>query len=173
MKILIIGNITSGKTTLGKKLEEMLEYEFVRIDSIREEHLDGTVSGEYLCLHNFIKKMEQKNNAMFEFTGAGCHKHAIKRVLEQYPGKKLIVLCRTSNIQIIEARIEKKTYSYEHPFGIDIRQHIYKVEEELKDDIKNEFWKMNNSVILGVHMNCIENIEQNAISIYDRIGKES
>ncbi len=41
MKILIIGNIGSGKTTLGKKIQEITGYKFVQIDKLREKYLTG------------------------------------------------------------------------------------------------------------------------------------
>jgi len=37
MKILIIGNIGSGKTTLGNKIQELTGYKFVQIDELREK----------------------------------------------------------------------------------------------------------------------------------------
>ncbi|GAG55695.1 unnamed protein product [marine sediment metagenome] len=39
MKILIIGNLGSGKTTLGKKIKEMTSYEFIQIEELRKKYL--------------------------------------------------------------------------------------------------------------------------------------
>ena len=37
MKILIIGNVGSGKTTLGEKIQKITGFIFVQIDQLREE----------------------------------------------------------------------------------------------------------------------------------------
>jgi len=62
MRILIIGNIGSGKTTLGKKIREIIGYKFVQIDEIREQYLKNAVSEEYFCLYYFLKTIEQNKN---------------------------------------------------------------------------------------------------------------
>ena len=59
MKILIIGNIGSGKTTLGNKIQELTGYKFVQIDKLRKEYLKNAVSEEYYCIYQFLKAIEK------------------------------------------------------------------------------------------------------------------
>ena len=79
MKILIIGNIGSGKTTLGRKIQELTGFRFVQIDELREKYLKNSISGEYLSLHKFLKEIEEHKDIILEFTGVGCHKYALKK----------------------------------------------------------------------------------------------
>lgn len=44
MKIFLIGFMGSGKTTLGKKLANILKYQFIDLDSCIEEHEARTIS---------------------------------------------------------------------------------------------------------------------------------
>jgi len=95
MKILIIGNIGSGKTTLGNKIQELKGYKFVQIDKLRKEYLKNAVSEEYYCIYQFLKAIEENENIILEFTGAECHKYAIKRALELSNDLILFILCKT------------------------------------------------------------------------------
>ena len=101
MKILIIGNIGSGKTTLGKKIQEITGFKFVQIDELREKFLNNSVSGEYLSLHKFLKEIEENENLILEFTGVGCHKYAIKKSLELNSDNIMIILCKTRNFDLL------------------------------------------------------------------------
>ena len=69
MKILIIGNLGSGKTTLGKAIQELTGFKFIQIDEIREKYLRGKVSQEYYCLHEFIQAIETNDELILEFSG--------------------------------------------------------------------------------------------------------
>jgi len=144
MKILIIGNIGSGKTTLGKKIQEITGYKFVQIDELRENYLNNSVSGEYLSLHKFLKEIEDNDNLILEFTGVGCHKHAIKKALELNSDKIIIIQCKTRKFNLILKRIENKNFNYISPFNEDIKEHSLFVNEELNMDLKNHFWNCEN-----------------------------
>ena len=110
MKILIIGNIGCGKTTLGNYLSKRLGYKFVQIDEIRSSYLkDKKVSLEYLSLYYFIKAIEESDNLILEFTGVGCHKYAVKRALELTGDTVLVIICKINDIELLRRRIEKKT----------------------------------------------------------------
>ena len=75
VKILILGNIGAGKTTVAKQLQQKIGYELCPIDDFRKEYGDGTVTGEYLALYHFLKECSNNRNAILEFTGAGCHEY--------------------------------------------------------------------------------------------------
>jgi len=144
MKILIIGNIGSGKTTLGRKIQELTGFKFIQIDELRERFFEKKVSEEYYCLYEFLKAIEDIDSVILEFTGAGCHKYAIKRALELTNDTVLIILCKTKLISTLRERIKEKEFNYVNPFNIDINEHIQFVENELNQDICNKFWSSNN-----------------------------
>ena len=161
MKILIIGNIGSGKTTLGKKIQEITGYKFVQIDELREKYLNNSVSGEYYSLHKFLKEIEDNENLILEFTGVGCHKYAIKKVLELNNDKIIIILCKTREFNLILKRIENKNFSYISPFNEDIKEHSLFVNEELNLDLKNHFWNCENFEFIEVFMDNIKDVITN------------
>ena len=131
MKILIIGNIGSGKTTLGKKIQEITGYKFVQIDELREEYLEKKVSEEYYCLYEFLKAIENNNDVILEFTGAGCHKFAIKRALELTNNNIIIIHCKNRDFSLILERLKHKELNENFPFDMDIDNHITYIKEEL------------------------------------------
>jgi len=162
MKILIIGNIASGKTTLGMKISEMLDIPLIEIDKIREKYLiHGKVSEEYLCLYHFLRHAESNESVILEFTGVGCHKYAVRRALELSGHKVLVIVCRTNNLSINLQRLKSKNYSYVNPFNIDIKKHIFFVEKELTKDLKSKFWRLKNFTVVEAPMNCPDDIEKN------------
>ena len=152
MKILIIGNIGSGKTTLGKKIQEFTGYKFVQIDELREKYLNNSVSGEYYSFHKFLKEIEDNENLILEFTGIGCHKYAIKKNLELCNDKIMIILCKTRNFDLILKRIDGKTFSYIHPFDVIPKEHAKYVNQELKQDLKDYFWNCKSFKFIEVFM---------------------
>lgn len=170
MKILIIGNIGTGKTVIGKKLSEILGFEFIQIDSIREKNMDGTISGEYFCLYNFLKNIEEKENVILEFTGAGCHKYAIKRALELSKSNCLVLVCRTKKFETIIERVKYKKYNYTSPFNINISNHIYFVENEINNDLKNKFWITDKIKVIEIYMDNTEDIQKNLNLLKDIVS---
>jgi len=83
MKILILGNIGSGKTTLGKDAKEITGLPFVELDKLREDvKLDGRVSLNYFALYYFMQKTENPESVILKCTGSVVHKYSVKRALE-------------------------------------------------------------------------------------------
>ena len=159
MKVLIIGNIGSGKTTIGKEIQKFTGYKFVQIDQLREKYLTEHVSEEYYCLYEFLKSIENNSDIILEFTGVGCHKYAVKRALQLSKDKILIVLCKNRNFEFILERIENKEYSYTNPFDINIKEHIYFVSEELKADLKKTFWNCKDFKFTEIYMDDLNDIQ--------------
>ena len=161
MKILIIGNVGSGKTTLGEKIQKITGFKFVQIDQLREKYLKGAVSEEYYCQYEFLKTIEENENLILEFTGVGCHKYAVKRALQLSNDKIVIILCKTRDFNLIIERIGNKRFAYTHPFDIDINEHIHFVEEELNLDIENKFWNCEEFEFFEVYMDNTDDIDVN------------
>lgn len=165
MKILVIGNIGAGKTTLGRKLSKLTNFPLIEIDKLRERYLHGNVSDEYLCLHYFLREAESDRSVILEFTGVGCHKYGVKRALELSKHRILVVICRTSDISIILERLKSKSYHYRSPFGTNIYEHVFFIEKELINDINNGFWERENFFVIKVLMDKLADIEKNVLTI--------
>ena len=139
MKILLIGNIGSGKTMLGKKIQKLTGYRYVQIDKLREKYLKNAVSEEYYCLYQFLKSIEENENLILEFTGAGCHKFAVKRALELANDNIIIIHCKNRDFSIISERLKQKELNENFPFDTDIENHIKFIKEELNNDSLEDY----------------------------------
>jgi len=169
MKILIIGNIGSGKTTLGKKIQEFSGFEFIQIDELRERFFEKKVSEEYYCLYEFIKAIEDIDNVILEFTGAGCHKYAIKRALELSNDKIIIICCKNRDFSTISERLKNKELNENFPFHTDIENHINYIKEELDEKTIESFWIIKNSMLINVYMDIPEDMTENMKVIKSRV----
>ena len=169
MKILLIGNIGSGKTTLGKKIQEFTGFKFIQIDEIREKFFDKKVSEEYYCLYEFIKAIENTNNVILEFTGAGCHKFAVKRALELSNDKVIIIRCNTRKFSTILERLKDKELNMSFPFNTDVENHVQFIEEELNKGTLERFWELLNSFFIEIYMNNLEDLIEGIEKIMDKL----
>lgn len=161
MKILIIGNIGSGKTTLGKKIQEFTSFKFIQIDELREKFFEKKVSEEYYCLYEFLKAIENYDNIILEFTGAGCHKYAIKRALELSNDNIIIIHCKNRDLSLIKERLKHKELNENFPFNTDIEIHINFIKEELDNDSLEDFWKIKNSIFISTYMDNSDDLTEN------------
>jgi predicted kinase len=72
MKILLSGNIASGKGTLIKSvIEKLPDYEHLAIDDYREKYGDHTEDGEIRAREQFIFDLRWCENCIIECTGVG------------------------------------------------------------------------------------------------------
>ena len=171
MKILIIGNIGSGKTTLGKKIQEIMGYKFVQIDELREEYLEKKVSEEYYCLYEFLKAIEDNNDVILEFTGAGCHKFAIKRALELTNDNIIILHCKNRDFSLILERSKHKELNKNFPFETDIEKHITFIKEELDNKSLEDFWNIRGSIFINVYMDTPDDLTESFKRLLKKINK--
>ena len=91
-------------------------------------------------MYYFIKAIEEHENLILEFTGVGCHKHAIRRALELTGDSSLVVICKTNDLDTLKKRIQSKKYGYKNPFDIDIYKHVEFIQKEIESDIHSGFW---------------------------------
>lgn len=171
MKILLIGNIGSGKTTLGKKIQEITGYKFVQIDEIREKYLEKKVSKEYYCIYEFLKAIENNDNIILEFTGAGCHKFAIKRALELTKDKLMLIQCKNRNFSIILERLIHKKLSEKFPFNTDIETHVNYIKKELDNESLEGFWKFKKSIFINIFMDNFHDLTENVRIIANKLNQ--
>ncbi len=141
--ILIIGNISSGKSYLIDNklihLKYFADYHIIKIDNYRKIYGDGTFAGEYLSLSYFFKDIENDNGSIIEFTGAGPNKHAVKQILldSQYP---TIVLYLCTELDKCIRQSQNKIWDTPYPWKINPLNIMSSVSEELENDWNVSFW---------------------------------
>ncbi|QSB02017.1 hypothetical protein JWZ98_03380 [Methylomonas sp. EFPC1] len=78
MKILLIGNISSGKSVIGRLLvDEFNNFEYISIDSIRKVYGDETAEAEEECKEIFLSKIHSTRDQIIEFSGGGKLREAV------------------------------------------------------------------------------------------------
>lgn len=70
-KILVIGTLGSGKTTVAQRLARDTGFPYASIDECRIRYGDGTVSGEERAWENFLAVCRKPASAILEFCGMG------------------------------------------------------------------------------------------------------
>ncbi len=71
MKILIIGTLGAGKTTLARVLSHETGHPYTSIDDCRIGYSDGTIVGEETAWRYFLKPCSDTFPAILEFSGGG------------------------------------------------------------------------------------------------------
>lgn len=108
MKIIIIGNICSGKTTISKMLAKQFKVEHVELDEYRRKHNRlRTIDGENKAKRLFIDRANGHQKSIVEITGSGKTFDMIKRSAE------LTICLEASNATIkkrVRERLESKKY---------------------------------------------------------------
>jgi len=77
-KILVIGTLGSGKTTLAKYLARDTGFPYASIDECRIRYGDGTVSGEDCAWDHFLEICSRSTPGILEFSGGGLHVDEIR-----------------------------------------------------------------------------------------------
>jgi hypothetical protein len=80
-KILFIGTLGSGKTTLAEYLARDTGFPYASIDECRIRYGDGTVFGEDCAWDHFLEICGRPAPAILEFSGGGHHVDEIRRNL--------------------------------------------------------------------------------------------
>ena len=126
-KIVLIGNISSGKTTWGRRVQEILGYDYVSIDDCRKMLGDGTVSGEYRAWSHFVSRCEEPVGTILEFSGGGPHVYNVAKGLENSELETHIIWLDSpleKSLRVSETRSFDTPYPYEMGDLRELTDHI-------------------------------------------------
>ena len=80
-KILVIGTLGSGKTTLAEHVANDSGFAYDSIDDCRTRYGDGTVSGEDRSWDHFLEICSRPAPGILEFSGGGPHVDEVRENL--------------------------------------------------------------------------------------------
>jgi SAM-dependent methyltransferase/GTPase SAR1 family protein len=109
MKVLVFGNIASGKTTLINKLKIKTPFEVVAIDDYRIIHGDKTFEGEKKAREYFFESLTGGKNQFIECLGVGFVSEEVYNILGK---SNEIIICITliAPLEICKSRALNKDW---------------------------------------------------------------
>ncbi len=171
MKVLVLGNIGSGKTTICQNiLTQDRRWQLVSIDEFRRQYGDGSLKGEYLARKHFLDEVNQKNSwQLIECTGLGELGAALYKQLKNSPMKVSVMIVQCDP-EICLQRIQNRDWS-QIPYP--------KVEEKISDTIyrlasefeENLIWKtFSQRELFYIENQYSKDIEQIIFSFLEKIS---
>ncbi len=149
MKLLILGNIGSGKTTLCKALYKIFpKWEYIAIDDFRRVFSDGTLKSDSIAKSAFVKSISHDTkNQIIECSGLGRLGSSIYRRLQKYDGP-LIVVVLNVDVEICIHRL--KTRVWDVPFPQDSNEClelIRKMDKQYQSNFLFDRWGLRHKTI--------------------------
>ncbi len=115
MKILVVGNINSGKSYFVERISEHFpNYNVLKIDDFRRTFCDGSFEREVEVWQIFAKAVKSEKNAIVEITGVGKPSEALAKLNED---DVLIVKILTRKSVCLERLKHKDFSSLKYPKG--------------------------------------------------------
>ncbi|MDI1254554.1 MAG: hypothetical protein PSV16_00510 [Flavobacterium sp.] len=150
MKIIILGNIGSGKTTILKKLNQNIHFDEVIIDEFRIKYGDNSLEGETLAREHFYSVIKENKNQFIECTGVGDVATKLYQQLKEY-NEHILLLILLAHKEICLERIENRIWNIPFPFKDELlSSKVARIEKTLSlDAIKREFSQKGNLTIIS------------------------
>jgi|GEM_PF-3662231 len=134
-KILIFGNIGSGKTSLARSLSEAIGIPCGSIDACRISYSDGSPSGEASAWSHFLEKVESSESLILECVGGGPFFELLKMALDK-SGAELTVLFVHTPAEECLKRVKIRGFHAPYPhFSQSIDEVIHSLSLSLRDGL--------------------------------------
>ncbi len=118
MKILVFGNIGSGKSTILSGLKESFPFEVIAIDDFRRKFGDGSKSSELEARENFFAAIKQNQNQFIECIGIGKVAEELFLLLQSFT-EPIICLTLITPKEICMQRLEERIWDIPFPEPIE------------------------------------------------------
>ena len=138
-KLLVLGNIASGKSELARALGRETGWPVAGIDDARRRVGDGTPAGEARAWSDFLEVAEAPAPAVLECTGGGPFVHLLRLAFQCSTLPWGVVLVRTSAEECLR-RARLRGFDVPYPdFGVALEEVVVHVEREL-DRLVGTVW---------------------------------
>lgn len=134
-RILLIGNIGAGKSTLGGRLAADLTWPTVAIDDARRSCGDGSAAGEVAAWAYFLKLATIPTDTIVEFSGSGPVAPLLGQHFKQ-SGDDVLALWLTASVATCNQRVAARGHDVPYPdFGVPINAVVSELHQRLEREI--------------------------------------
>jgi adenylate kinase family enzyme len=160
MKIIVFGNVGSGKTTILQKLKETVPFDVIAIDDFRREFGDGSKGGEAAARKEFFDRIEENRNQFIECIGVGEVADELFVKLNQ-SGEPVICIILNVPKEVCQSRLSNRIWDIPFPKRIEAAfSLVERTETKIQsNEIFDKWNKRKNTILLSK-----ENIQPNDIA---------
>lgn len=141
MKVLVCGNINSGKSHCINILAELYKnFSIIQIDEWRRRYSDGTIEGEQTAQQEFVDDVLREENVFVELSGLGPLGNLLA---ERIKRKSFILLYIKERVEICLDRLAtKQLFLTPYPKSNEkIEDTIIRIDKELGNNELYTIWK--------------------------------
>lgn len=151
MNILIVGNISTGKTSIKNALQAKgfisSDDQYHSIDNLRLDCSDGTMAGEFYAWANMLEAVQHPHpsgNSVYEFSGTGKNawffRECMKYSQEHHNAKWLVVYCLCDRNEIVR-RVGQRDKMIPIPYkGLTPMKSLDFIGDDLKKKFGTGYW---------------------------------
>lgn len=169
MKIVVFGNVGSGKTAILSKLKEKIPFDIIAIDDFRRQYGDGSEEGETTARKMFLESIDENKNQFIECIGIGKVANELFDKLNQSI-EPLICLTVNAPKEICQSRLSGRIWDIPFPKSLEeVRSLIERTEIKIQaNEIFDKWHKRKNTTLLSkenIHLNDIALIVSEVASL--------
>lgn len=147
MNYLIIGNISSGKSSIALELSKTTNGEIYSIDDMRKEFSDGTFAGEFSAWAKMLEVIQHPSpnkDGYYEFSGTGKNAWFVRACIEysqkNHKAQWAAVYCSCDKAELLNRSKDRK-YNIPIPYKFDgVAGSIAFMSKELQERHGCNYW---------------------------------
>lgn len=169
MKILVFGNVGSGKTTILKNLKSEFFFPVIAIDDFRRKYGKGDIKTELIARKNFIAAINSKENQFVECIGVGKVADELFELLKAND-EQIICLTLLTPQNVCAERLKGREWNIPFPNDLEkVNSLLERTEKNIESGaISNKWLDIQNIILIekeNIKQEDIENITNDLIKI--------
>lgn len=172
MKILIFGNIGSGKTTNINRLKKFIPFEVIAIDDFRRKYGNGSKESELVARKNFFEAIKPEQNQFIESIGVGKVADELFELLCNN-NEQVICLTLLTPKEICKPRLLNRIWDIPFPKPIEeVSSLLERTETKIRaGEINNQWSKRKNLTLISKENNEFRYIDTIATELITLINQ--
>lgn len=161
MKVVVFGNIATGKTTLLSKISKVFSFDQIAIDDFRRKFGDGSDDAELIARANFLEAIVNDRNQLIECLGVG---KVADQLFDLLCKSNEVIICIILNTpkEICIERLADRTWDVPFPKPLEVVFDLIERTENriLAKEIQYKWNRRKNTIVIQK-----DNIESNDIDL--------